>query len=110
MSKHEHRTLMQDGAEALGNGTPINCPGHGTCTVQITGITSATVTFEATLDGANWVAVLFTNLNTGNAATTATADGIYRASCAGFALVRARISTYASGTIYAHGRVVPFST
>ena len=108
MSKHEHRQIMQDGAAATGNGTPINCPGHGTFTGQVSGTFVGTITWEATLDGTNWIAIGLTNLNTANVATTTTVAGIFRVSCAGLALLRARISAYTSGAITVHGRVTPF--
>lgn len=98
---------MQAAAVAVGNGTAMVCTdGNGAYTalaMQIVGITSATITFEATLDGTTWVAVQATNLNTGTAATTATADGIYRLTTLGLLQVRARISTYATGTITVTG-------
>jgi hypothetical protein len=95
---------MQSAATATGNGTAIDCTdassGAATAlTMQITGITTATITFEATVDGSNWVAIQFANLNSATAATTATADGLYRATVLGLVQVRARISAYTSGAI-----------
>lgn len=103
--------ILQSSAVATGNGTAVTCTGidDGGSTVlclQIVGITSATVTFEATIDGTNWVAVQFTNQTTASAATTATADGLYRATVLGLRTVRARISTYVSGTITITGFLV----
>ena len=104
--------LMQDSAVATANGVSLlpMTDGDGAlsyATLQITGITSATITFEATIDGTNWVAIKFTNLTSSTAATTATADGLYQSSLPvlGLAQVRARISTYATGTIIINGRV-----
>lgn len=96
--------IMQTAAVAVGDGTTIECTGatRGAMTVlamQITGITTATITFEATIDGTNFVAVQATNLNTGVAATTTTADGLYRMTVLGLVRVRARISAYTTGTI-----------
>ena len=95
--------VMQNAATATGNGTSIECTGgtRGAMTVltlQVTGITTATITFEATIDGSNWVAVQVTNLNDGSESTTATANGLYRLTCLGLVSVRARISAYTSGT------------
>lgn len=99
---------MQNAATATGNGTSIECTGgtRGAMTVltmQITGISGDTLTFEATIDGSNWVAVQATNLNSGSAATTATANGLYRLTVLGLLSVRARISTYSAGTITVTG-------
>lgn len=102
---------MHSAAVATGNGTVIETTGvdTGGCmtlTMQVAGITTATVTFEATIDGSNWVAVACTNLNDGVASTQATADGLYRLTCLGLVLVRARISAYTSGTITVIGMAV----
>jgi len=99
---------MQNAAVATGNGTAMECTAatRGAMTVltmQVQGITTATITFEATIDGSNWVAVQATNLNSGSAATTATADGLYRLTVLGLVSVRARISAWTSGTITVTG-------
>ena len=96
--------IMQNAATGTGNGTAMDCTAatRGAMTVltmQVTGITTATITFEGTIDGTNFVAVQATNLNSGSAATTATADGLYRITVLGLVSVRARISAYTSGTI-----------
>ena len=91
---------LQSSATALGNGTAIDLEGkYGLLTLQVSGITSATVTFEATIDDTNWVAVRGINKNTGSGATSTTADGIFTFAVGGYSQFRARISTYASGTI-----------
>lgn len=67
---------------------------------QLAGTFDATVTFEATVDGTNYVAIgAFPVSESGTASTTATTAGIYRVRSSGVASVRARCSTYASGTI-----------
>lgn len=100
--------LMQNAAVAAGNGNLAPCTSAAlgamtTLTMQITGISGDTITFEATIDGTNFVALQATNLNTGSAATTATANGLYRIVCAGLTSVRARISTFSAGTITVRG-------
>lgn len=100
--------IFQSAAAATANGTAADCTPvsdgpYYSATVQIVGITTATVTWEGTVDGTNWVAVRATNLNAGTDATTATADGIYRLTVLGFKQVRARISAYTSGTITVTG-------
>lgn len=64
---------------------------------QLTGTWTGVVTFEATIDGVNWVAVNADPVPTGAAATTTTANGLYQVPCAGFSQVRARFSTATSG-------------
>lgn len=103
--------IMQNAAVATGNGTAVVCTRaqQGSASIlamQIQGITTATVTFEATIDGSNWVAVLATSLTSGTAATTATADGLYRVTVTGLIQVRARISAWTSGAITVTGILV----
>lgn len=105
------KVAMQSAATATGAGTSINTvdASSGALTVltaQIVGITTATVTWQGTIDGTNWVAIQFTNLNDGTAATTATADGLYRATVLGLMQVRANITAYTSGTITVTGVAV----
>jgi hypothetical protein len=68
-------------------------------TFQIVGTLSLTITFESTCDGVNWVATgAFPISESGTAATTATATGIWRVRGAGLAGVRARCSAFTSAT------------
>lgn len=102
------KIIMQSAAVATGNGTAATCTSGGngsytTLTMQVVGITTATITWEATIDGTNWVAIQTTNLNTGTAATTTTADGLFRLTSLGLTSVRARISAWTAGTITVNG-------
>lgn len=66
---------------------------------NISGTWVATITFEATVDGTNWVSVKAVNANTGSAAATTTSNGIYSVAPNVIQTVRARVSAYTSGTI-----------
>lgn len=106
-----NKRILQSAAEATGNGTAVTCTSGGegsyaTLTAQVEGITTATITWEAIIDGTNWVAVQAIPLTTGTAATTATADGIYRINVTGLAQVRARISAWTEGAITITGYLV----
>jgi len=87
------------------NGATVDCI-NGTdgafsaVTMHVEGVSGDTITFEATIDNTNWIAIQATNLTTGAEATTATADGLYRIIVMGLRKVRARISTGGSGTVY----------
>ena len=94
---------MQNGATATGNGTALDTNGFHVTMLQVTGITTATITVEATVDGTNWVAWPATN-NAGTAATTITADGLYRVDHYATHQLRARISAHTSGAIDVIGR------
>jgi hypothetical protein len=98
------------GATATGNGTAMTVTeraagGFTTHTVQISGISGDTITFEANIDGTNWVAIGYTNLATDATATTATANGLYRTVVLGLVNVRARL-TRVSGTVIVTGVMI----
>lgn len=101
---------MQSSAVATGNGTAMvvsdAASGYSVLCIQVEGINGDTITFEATIDASTWYAIPFENLNSGAEATTATADGLYRATVIGLAQVRARISSYSAGTITCTGLLV----
>lgn len=65
--------------------------------VQITDTWAGVITFEGSIDGQNYVSVPLTQITSGVSGATATANGIYIGSVAGFANVRARFSTATSG-------------
>lgn len=106
-----YQPKMQDAAVAIGNGTAMVCTdeangGYAVLVVQLVITNTATVTFEATVDGTNWISVLFENITTGASASTATASGLYRATVLGLSQVRARVSAWTSGTVTALGLLV----
>jgi|SRR5579871_531390 len=68
-------------------------------TIQLTGFGSATIQFEFTPDGTNWYALNCYPNGSTTAVTSATANGLWFANVAGAVEVRARASTYSSGTI-----------
>jgi len=88
---------LQDAVSATGNGTAIDASGFTFVGLQITGTFVATVTFEATIDQTNWVAIPVSNSNTIKLSTTATAAGLYAMPVKGYAQIRARV-TWTSGT------------
>ena len=59
-----------------------------------------TISYEHSVDGVTWLAmpVLVTNIATGTPTVTSTANGLY-SFATGAAHVRARVSTYGSGTV-----------
>jgi len=93
------KKILQDAATATGAGSTLAVNAYCYVVFQVVGTFSGTVTFQATVDGTNWIAVRATNMNTGTAGTTATAAGLYQLGVAGIGIVRANITVYASGTI-----------
>lgn len=77
--------------------TVLGLPSSGNVAVQVTGTLSATITFEATVDGTNWVAFNMLPSNSTTVASTTTAVGAWGASTSGYAGIRARCSAYSSG-------------
>lgn len=69
--------------------------------IQLTGISGDTVTWEGTVDGTTWVAIRLTNLTSGTAASTATANGIYAGDVRGLLKLRANVTVYSAGVITA---------
>ena len=106
---------MQDAATATGNGTALVVgvsaanPGAnlGAVGVQIVGTFSATITFEATTDGTNWTSIMATELADDSRATTATAAGHYTILYGSAVRIRARISSYSSGSVTVKARLIP---
>lgn len=99
---HSLATTMQAAAAATGDGTALPLGDYAMGALQLSGTFSATVTFEATVDGSNWIAVALANANstTRARATTATAAGIFLLEeAAGLTLLRARVSAYTSGNV-----------
>ena len=101
------KATLQDAAEATGNGYIFDVGGKASLTLQVTGTFSGTVTFEASLDGSNWVSRSGID-GSGNKATTATTTGIYQFNIDGIKYFRARISAYTSGSITVIARATPF--
>lgn len=86
-------------AEAVVVLTPCDI-GGGAGGFHVTGTWAGTITFEAKAPGAastNWVSILATSVATDVSATTTTGNGIFRVVADGLH-VRARMSTYTSGT------------
>ena len=90
---------LQDAATANGPGTPARVAGLSTVGLQVAGTFDATVDFECSIDGTTWRSWPMTPIGGGSAVVNATAAGVWRASCAGLSLIRARVADFASGSI-----------
>lgn len=81
--------VLQNAATSNGNGTVLDLDsGYGTLAIQVTGTFSATINFEVSLNGADYVPI-----------KTTTVTGVYEIPVAGVYKFRARISGYASGSV-----------
>lgn len=73
--------------------------GHGTAAIQITGSWTGTVVFEGSVDGSTWSAIYLSQFGSANQQlTSATANGMWQAPCAGLQSVRVRCSVTGTGT------------
>lgn len=73
--------------------------GMNAVALQLSGTFTATVTFEATVNGTNWITMGMTPISGGSVATTGTAAGIWYSAVKGLAAVRGRITTYTDGPV-----------
>ena len=99
MRASAERVRLQDAAAATGNGGALNVAGAARLGVQLSGTFVATVFFEITIDGANWIPIAMTPAGGGAGVTNTAAPNILSAAVSGFALFRARISAFTSGTV-----------
>lgn len=99
--------VLQNAAVATGNGSPLECIGHSAMALQVVIADTATVTFEATVDGTNYIAVEGLNANSGAKASTATASGIFKFDVSAYQRLRARISSWTAGAVTVKGRGLP---
>jgi hypothetical protein len=99
--------IFQDAAAATGNGTSLQIQGWGSLGLQVIISSTATVTFEGTTDDSNWVSLACTSIasTTGALVTSATTSGLFACNVAGLAQIRARITSYSSGTVTVKGLV-----
>jgi hypothetical protein len=66
---------------------------------QITSAGVATVTYEATLDGVNWLPIVGTPVGGGTFVSTSTTTAVLQFQVTGCLAFRARVSAYTSGTV-----------
>lgn len=92
-------STIQSGATSTGSGTLFNCGGLSCLSAQVAGTFVATITWEATANDSDWVAVQAANVGTLAVSTTTSGTGLFEVPIAGFSQFRARISAYTSGSI-----------
>lgn len=103
MSQSSASTKLQDAAVATGVGKRLNISGAEMVAFQVLITTTATVTFQTSIDGTNWVSLLVTNVTTGEGVTSTTASGVFHTDVPGLLYVRANITAWTAGavTVYA---------
>jgi hypothetical protein len=98
-------TATINGADRIESGSitstedvPIDTQAAGSCGVQVVGVWTGTIVFEATVDGATWAAVNGVVPDTGVEVSSTTVNGIWIIACAGFNQVRLRGNVVGSGS------------
>ena len=106
-------TTMQNAATGTGNGTSINTDGYGFVWFQVTTTGTSSLIFEGSNDwGTTWSTVISyfsgsaTSINTGGYNSP---NGLYLAPCSWIKLIRARVSSWTSGTVTVVGTVTPLT-
>jgi hypothetical protein len=87
----------------------VACAGMGGFALQALSTFSGTITFEATVDGVNWVSTKMAAIGATASATTTTSAGLFVGQCVGMQAVRGRMSSYSSGAAIVTIRAVPAS-
>lgn len=90
---------LQNAFSATGNGSSTNCDGYDAVLFVVSGTFIATVNFEASIDDSTWVPILTSEVGNSHLITSTFRTGLFRASISGIKFVRARISSYVSGSI-----------
>lgn len=89
---------------ATGASAPFDVGGLSVVACYVAISATATVAFQGTVDGTNWVTIQALNLNSGATATTTTATGLFQISVAGLSRIRFNVTAYTSGTVTATAR------
>ena len=97
--RYSTKIVLQDAAQASGNGTPANVAGLGNCVVQVSGTFSARVNLEGTIDNVTWYQLAPTVVETGAAGGGTTVPILWSCDTRGLALVRAPVADYVSGSV-----------
>ena len=92
---------------AVGDSLPTDSPHASYVTMEVVIGGTATVTFQGSVRGNNFLAVEADDLSDSSApSTTATSSGFFRIDAAGLAAVRPEITAHTSGSVdvYAHAQ------
>src|SRR5437660_756969 len=109
LAQSPRQETLQSNAAATGTGTQASTLGYSLAAVQIVGTGfTGTLTFEASVDGATYTAVMCTSMaDTATTSTTATGDGTWFCPIAGAQKFRARLSSYSAGAVTVKATLMP---
>jgi hypothetical protein len=94
---------LQSGATGLSDGTAIEVGSYSTLVLYINISATATVTFEVSVDGTNYVTIIGKFAQTASTASVTTTTATMLFGVSGYKFFRARVSAYTSGTIDVSG-------
>jgi hypothetical protein len=105
---------MQNAATATGNGVILNVEGYPTAIIEIAALTgAATVSIESSVTPpgvtALWSAQTCFLLDGTTSASSYTTTALFRCNTVGVKFLRARISTYGSGSVTVFGAATPLA-
>ena len=89
------------GVPTTGGTVQLPTVGHGTATIQVTGVYTGALTPQGTVDGTNWIAlatVLNVNTNALTSTVASAATGIFQVDVSGFQLFRISANAAVTGT------------
>jgi hypothetical protein len=93
-------SVLSDVLNALNAAATITLGGQSTVSYDVEGTTGTlTLSFEYTINGTTWYACLATPVSGGAAVSSTSANGQWVASVSGFYAVRARVSSFTSGSM-----------
>jgi hypothetical protein len=112
MTEETSVLVLHAAAVADSEGAVVPCAGLATLAVQVFGtVTTATITFQGTVDGYTWTTILGWNRATGVKASTATAAGQWVFDVTGLTGFRANLDwTAGSVDVVAKGSSIPTTT
>jgi len=99
---HRGPQTLLSAVGATGAGTAISMGGMAMCALQTVITSTATVTWQGTIDGSNWIAVALADLNSTSRAraTTTSTNGLYLFEpAAGITSLRPNVTSWTSGTV-----------
>lgn len=93
--------ILQNAAVAVAVGSAANMKGYHSLVLHVSIATTATVTFEATIDDVTWFSVGLKTAADGVAVTTTTASGAFKipADMGAISQFRANITAWTSGAV-----------
>lgn len=107
---HPVTSKLHDGSEGVGNGKVLDLHAqYANVVLQVTGITTATVTFKGSLNGEDWVNLAGYHLTTGAGAVSTVANGIFSIPVIGISYFKAEITAHTDGTIDVLAQIMPVS-